>query len=44
MLAPAGIVQSTQPVAVIEPFTNSKESPELIALREKVHPRIKLYL
>lgn len=35
LLAPAGIVQSTQPVTHIEQFTNSKESPVLIALREE---------
>ncbi|KAJ3656664.1 hypothetical protein Zmor_015720 [Zophobas morio] len=35
LLAPAGIVQSTQPFTHIEQFTNSKESPVLIALREE---------
>ncbi|XP_044267836.1 uncharacterized protein LOC123013407 [Tribolium madens] len=35
LLAPAGIVQSTQPITHIEQFTNSKESPVLIALREE---------
>lgn len=35
VLAPAGIVQSTQPQPNVEPFHNSKESPVLIALREE---------
>lgn len=34
-VAPAGIVQSTQPVASLETFLNSKESPVLNALREQ---------
>lgn len=34
-IAPAGIVQSTQPVASLESFLNSKESPVLNALREQ---------
>lgn len=34
-IAPAGIVQSTQPVASLESFLNSKESPILEALREQ---------
>ncbi|CAH1957135.1 unnamed protein product [Acanthoscelides obtectus] len=33
--APAGIVQSTQPLAVVQPFHNSKESQVLIDLREE---------
>lgn len=40
VLAPAGIVQSTQPQSIVEPFTNSKESPVLIALREEAKKRI----
>ncbi|KAK4879170.1 hypothetical protein RN001_007316 [Aquatica leii] len=32
---PAGIVQSTQPLVTIQQFTNSKESPVLISLREE---------
>ncbi|KAF5269173.1 hypothetical protein FQR65_LT02473 [Abscondita terminalis] len=32
---PAGIVQSTQPLVTIQQFTNSKESPVLIQLREE---------
>nr|CAH7713131.1 unnamed protein product [Callosobruchus chinensis] len=35
VLAPAGIVQSTQPLAVVQPFHNSKESQTLIDLREE---------
>ncbi|KAJ8913509.1 hypothetical protein NQ315_017059 [Exocentrus adspersus] len=41
VLAPAGIVQSTQPQAVVEPFTNSKESPVLIAIREESKKRFR---
>ncbi|XP_018573969.1 uncharacterized protein LOC108913001 [Anoplophora glabripennis] len=41
VLAPAGIVQSTQPHAVVEPFTNSKESPVLIELREESKKRFR---
>jgi len=37
VLAPAGIVQSTQPEAIVSPFSNSKESPILIALREEAY-------
>ncbi|KAJ8943371.1 hypothetical protein NQ318_002604, partial [Aromia moschata] len=40
VLAPAGIVQSTQPHAVVEPFSNSKESSVLIELREESKKRI----
>ncbi|RZB40302.1 hypothetical protein BDFB_003115 [Asbolus verrucosus] len=40
LLAPAGIVQSTQPITHIEQFTNSKESPVLIALREEALKRV----
>lgn len=35
VLAPAGIVQSTQPLASVEPFTNSKESSVLTELKEE---------
>lgn len=41
VLAPAGIVQSTQPHAVVEPFTNSKESSVLIELREESKKRFR---
>uniref|UniRef100_A0A1B6GLD3 DUF4794 domain-containing protein n=1 Tax=Cuerna arida TaxID=1464854 RepID=A0A1B6GLD3_9HEMI len=34
-IVPAGIVQSSQPIASLESFLNSKESPELSALREQ---------
>ncbi|GJQ67584.1 hypothetical protein Trydic_g8390 [Trypoxylus dichotomus] len=40
VLAPAGIVQSTQPLANVEPFFNSKESPVLTELREESKKRI----
>ncbi|XP_017785324.1 PREDICTED: uncharacterized protein LOC108568634 [Nicrophorus vespilloides] len=35
LLAPAGIVQSTQPQTIVSQFINSKESPVLIAIREE---------
>lgn len=34
-IVPAGIVQSTQPVASLQSFLNSKESPVLNTLREQ---------
>lgn len=39
MLAPAGIVQSSQPQPVVEPFHNDKESPYLTQLREEALKR-----
>ncbi|XP_044751415.1 uncharacterized protein LOC123311469 [Coccinella septempunctata] len=43
VLAPAGIVQSTQPEIVIEPFHNSKESPVLTQLKEeKLKQKLKI--
>ncbi|KAK9729959.1 hypothetical protein QE152_g15594 [Popillia japonica] len=40
VLAPAGIVQSTQPLANVQPFFNSKESYILTELREESKKRI----
>lgn len=43
ILVPAGIVQSTQPEILIEPFHNSKESPVLTQLKqEKLKQKLKI--
>lgn len=39
ILAPAGIVQSTQPIISVQPFTNSKESEVLTVLKEEAHKK-----